>query len=164
MNIIYVPVCRFCMHAYIWGVSLIYLRPLTVAGIMGFRIKWKFCVPVVNMWKGLCTFILIPVLFFPSCLLVLMSASLHRLKRSPRFYRLITCSWFYCPCKLMNLRNPGVIKTDDWRTVIPPRNWRPSRVHCISLGLCVLLVWLGWPGLLNCQRVHEHLARCAMIA
>lgn len=129
MNIIYVPVCRFCMHAYIWGVSLIYLRPLTVAGIMGFRIKWKFCVPVVNMWKGLCTFILIPVLFFSSCLLVLMSASLHRLKRSPRFYRLITCSWFYCPCKLMNLRNPGVIKTDDWRTVIPPRNWRPSRVH-----------------------------------
>lgn len=29
---------------------------------------------------------------------------------------------------------------------------------CISLGLCVLLVWLGWPGPLNCQRVHEHLA------
>lgn len=139
-----------------------------MVGIMWFRIKWKFCALVVNMWKGLCTFILIPVLFFPSCLLVSMSASLHRLKRSPRFYRLITCSWFYCPCKLMNLRNPGVIKTDD-RNRDPPKELKAIQGALAfrdwtSLWLCVLLVWLGWPGLLNCQRVHEHLARCAMIA
>lgn len=129
MNIIYVLVCRFCMYVYIWGVLLIYLRFLIVVGIMGFRIKWKFCVLVVNMWKGFCIFILIFVLFFFLCLLVLMFVLLYRFKRSFCFYRLIICSWFYCFCKLMNLRNLGVIKIDDWRMVIFLRNWRLFRVY-----------------------------------